>query len=219
MSLPSPQSKENDWPSEISSLSSACQLLSVNYPKQATHLPALPCSNVLASLSQRTAEKQGESDDKLSPEGFLVESSLPKIARELPLPHLFVYSKSFSNDGGKGKPTPLSLTIDEVFAGSLDLARRSAASPEHSYVLAEYSDYLVFLAVKRWDYLAKSVLGFDADFRASARHEKCGLNDSRARLFRADRHFNSGTFVRPGGRSPCRLSNPIWCPRTFLRNR
>lgn len=53
--------------------------------------------------------------------------------------HIPLYTPvHFSRESGKGKIQPLQLTIEEIFAGSLGLARRILLLPDRTEILAEY---------------------------------------------------------------------------------
>lgn len=107
----------------------------------------------------------GESDEEEIANDFIIQTSLPKLARDLTEPFIFVYAKASAVEGGKKKVQPLQLTIDEFFSGSLSLAERLSRCQDHASPPFEPLNYLSYFSVKRQQYSHRTALEFDQDFR------------------------------------------------------
>lgn len=117
------------------------------------------------------------------------------VVRDLPRPHEVVFCKARlgPNKKSKKKITAFDISSDESWAGSLSLLRRVINSPKNLEAAKEPTDYLEYLANKRKDHFARSVLQFDKDFRSRSKFEKVCLNDTAMRGTCATARFHATT--------------------------
>ena len=144
------------------------------------------------SRSSSSGEFTDSDDDRIRK-----SVKLPKSAYDLPQPHTFVHCRKSADSRNTRKPEPLDLQFEEFMVGAMSLLRRLARSEElgHRAVHLEYLDYVEYLCQKRKDYFAKSIIGFDDEFRKLARRERLPLNDVNARQTLEHQYFNSTTLL------------------------
>lgn len=125
------------------------------------------------------------------------ETTLSRLARALPRPHTFVYSRAQAESHKKVRP--LDLQYDEFINGCQALISRLSLLPDHGATLQEYAEYVKFLSAKRRDYQPLAVLQFDDNFRRFADFNGCALNDFGACSNLIHQHFHAGSLLSLGG--------------------